>query len=89
MSIKSLLAIQVDSLNYLDISISQFYRFKAFKRRTFDICDPKTFLCVLGNLVLDDNGIPVEDHKYVFSPEVVQRKVKFNIFSLSPYYVSV
>ena len=50
--------------------------FKGYQEEDIDILDPKSFLCVLGNLVLDENGIPVEEHKYVFSPEVVQRKVK-------------
>ena len=27
-------------------------------------------------VVMDENGLPVQDHKYVFSPEVVQRKVR-------------
>ena len=39
------------------------------------IDDPTSFLCVLGNVVIDQNGFPIVDHKYVFSPEVVQRKV--------------
>ena len=46
--------------------------------------DTGTFQCVLGNLVLDQDGLPIEDHKYVFSPEVVQRRVdaKSNIAKL-------
>ena len=38
--------------------------------------DASTFLCVLGHLVLDQDGLEVKEHKYVFSPEVVQRKVR-------------
>ena len=45
-----------------------------------DIADPSSFLCVLGNIVLDQDGLPVHDHKYVFSPEVVQRKVIIIIY---------
>ena len=62
---------------------------KGYQEEDIDILDPKSFLCVLGNLVLDENGIPVEEHKYVFSPEVVQRKVKFDKLSVFLYYVSV
>ena len=56
-----------DFLNFLSLG---------YQTEDIDVLDPHTFLCVLGNVVMDENGLPVQDHKYVFSPEVVQRKVR-------------
>ena len=49
--------------------------FEGYQTEDVKITDPSTFLCVLGDVVLGPDGLPVEDHKYVFSPEVVQKKV--------------
>ena len=51
-----------------------------YQTEDIDISDTSTFLCVLGDVVLGPDGIPVRDHKYVFSPEVVQRKVMINLY---------
>lgn len=51
-----------------------------YQEEDIDISNPGSFLCVLENYVLDQDGVPVQDHHYVFSPEVVQKKV-----SLLPY----
>ena len=56
-----------DFLNFLSLG---------YQTEDIDVLDPHTFLCVLGTVVMDENGLPVQDHKYVFSPEVVQRKVR-------------
>ena len=64
-----------------------YYSFLAsgYQTEDIEISDTSTFLCVLGDVVLGPDGLPVKDHKYVFSPEVVQRKVMMHIFILQRF----
>ena len=62
-------------------SLLQDVLFIGYQSEDIIVSDPSTFLCVLGNVVLDENGLPVQEHKYVFSPEVVQRKVRHGKYS--------
>ena len=56
--------------------------FLGYQSEDIIVSDPGTFLCVLGNIVIDENGLPVQEHKYVFSPEVVQRKVRYGCINI-------
>ena len=51
------------------------HSYLGYQEEDVDASDSASFLCVLGSTVLDKDGLPVTEHKYVFSPEVVQRKV--------------
>ena len=68
-------------LNFIDLCIIHLFG-SGYQTEDIDISNPSTFLCVLGDVVLGPDGIPVKDHKYVFSPEVVQRKVRMHLISL-------
>ena len=61
----------------------------AYQEEDIDIEDSSSFLCVLGHTVLNQDGISVQDHHYVFSPEVVQKKVSFleKFYSLITKYL--
>ena len=74
-SIKSSSATLVFSLQ-LGKSIPISFIILGYQEDDIDISNPSSFLCVLGNTVLNQDGVPVLDHQYVFSPEVVQKKVK-------------
>ena len=40
-----------------------------YQEDDIDVRDPATFQLVIGDTVLDENGIEKKDHKYVFAPE--------------------
>ena len=50
-----------------------------YQEEDLDIQDPSSFLCILGHTVLNQDEISVEDHNYVFSPEVVEKKAQLKL----------
>ena len=56
-----------------------FTSFPGYQQEDIDSQDPCFFLCVLGHIVLNQDRLSVDDHHYVFSPEVVQKKIIFYV----------